>query len=505
MNPSTHRSPIPTFHRIRGISWGQFQGLLLAIALGSGFLGLIFWQTGALVQLGAQQYSILLTALIVLNFAPAIIELISKRFDPFDAKHLFLVYFFLVFVLPGICKVWLDYDPTPAFAVNEPSDSLRIRALSAILLCLAAYIAGCYLPIGTWVGRVLPCLPTVSRHRAQCIAFAGIAIGFTTFVLFMRVNGGLESFLANRESWRTLGVLSGVGYFTFPMAIVLPVSSLLLVLASISDSRHRRHWGTRVAMGIAIASLIPALILGFRGDLVYALLAFLAAWHYAYRRFSLVKVAALAAGFAIAITVYGVLREINEETPASSENARRALLFRIAGLDTVERVIWRLDQGEPYRGYLPVLLESTTVTVPRALWSNKPVSSGLIFDDIFLFDYFIARGDPIDGLKSGLSATLIGESLWIGGLPFAGGCLFALGVLARILVVWRQRGHLLHIFIYAIFMAKYALFVEVLQNVLNFYALLSIMALGMVLALTIRQGRGKGLTTRAGGRAFEAT
>lgn len=471
----------------RRLSWTQVRPLLLFLAFGSALLALFFWLTGAVYPYVNLQYAALLTVLVVLSFAPALLELASRTFDPFDAKHLFLAYFFLLLVVPGICKIWLGFDPTPEFAVPEFSDALRVRALAAILLGLALFVGGCYAPLGTRLGQSVPCLPAIKYSRISFVAFSGITLGLVAFFLLMRSAGGIQSFLADRQTWRTSGVLGGVGYLTFPITAVLPASVLLLLLQRLVKSDGRRHWTRHVVFLPAIAlSLLPILVLGFRGDLVPILLSLLAAWHYTKLRFSLLSTLTLAILLAVFLTVYGSLRDTDNKS-LSSEGTKRALLFRVPGQDTVERVIGRLDNGELHRGSLPAIAESATILVPRSAWSDKPVSTVLIFDDIFFSDYYIRRGDPIDGIKSGLSPTVIGELLWIGGIAMVALGMFALGVIARMAVVWRNRGsgRLAHIFIYAIFMAKFSFFVEVFQNALNSYVMLGVMGLGMTFALTV--------------------
>lgn len=71
-------------------------------------------------------------------------------------------------------------------------------------------------------------------------------------------------------------------------------------------------------------------------------------------------------------------------------------------------------------------------------------------------------GDPIDGLKSGISPTLVGHALWVGGIPADLIMSLILGLVARTSVVWRQcgPGYTMHIFVFAIFMANFSVLVD---------------------------------------------
>jgi hypothetical protein len=109
----------------------------------------------------------------------------------------------------------------------------------------------------------------------------------------------------------------------------------------------------------------------------------------------------------------------------------------------------------------------------------------LTLADVFFYDYFISRGDPIDGIKSGISPTLVGHALWIGGILAVIGISFNLGLVARVAVEWRRRGHgqRLHILVYVIFMSSFAVWVEAPEIALNTSVMLGCVALFLVFFL----------------------
>jgi len=465
--------------------WAAGKAVILGMACVLSLCSILFWYLVPLSEAPEWLCWFLVFELVVLNFVPAVFEIFFGRFDPFDAKHLFLVYYFLAFSLPSICAVWLGFDPTPEFADPRASEGLQARALSAILLGLTGFVMGCYLPIGVVVGKMIPRISHCSTSIERRVGLIGVLIGSVAFVILMRSAGGVRSFIENLGTWRTMGVLGGIGYLTFPITCILPASVLLLFLQALPAPNRHLNRATLETLALMVICCCGVMILGFRSSLVPIILSFLAAWHYARRAFRISRLVVLAFGLGIFLTIFGAIRDASDST-ISVYGAQRALLFRVPGLDTVERVISRSDLGEPRRGFTPMLLESATILVPRAIWAEKPETACLPFDDAFFDDFFLARGDPIDAVRSGVSTTLIGESYWIAGLPFVFLCPFALGIFSVVAASWRNsgRGNRLHIFLYALFFGSFPLFVEVLQNALNAFTMIGLMSLGIVFVVT---------------------
>lgn len=469
-------------------TWAHMRLLLIAFSVLAALLALICWFAGAVEPLASAQIFCLLAAIVMLNFAPFITELACRHLDPLDAKHSFLAYFFFVFTLHSVYATMIGGVVNPLLLTPEPSTTLRVRALAAILLGLSAFVAGCYLQAGRHLARLLPARPRVSPTGLKMVVGVGFTMGLVAFYILMARAGGVASFLRNLGTWRTAGVLEGVGYLTFPISIILPASALLLLLHFLPPPGRRLTWRALGAIVLASASLGPIIILGFRGSVLPALLQFMMAWHYFRRRFSVGFLLLLGSTLLVLLTFYALAR--NERTDDHRNDYLNAVLFRVPGLDFVERVVWRLDLGEPYRGAGPVVKEAATILVPRAVWKDKPEAASLPFADIFFFDVFLGRGDPIDGIRSGVSPTLIGEALWIGGLPVVLLAGFTLGILGRMAAEWRHLGgrNLIHVFIYAIFMSLFPIFVEAPQNALNGFCMVLVLAAGVYVVIARKSG-----------------
>jgi hypothetical protein len=468
------------------------QVLILLMAVTSALFAGLCWITGTVEPFAHIQVGALLTILIALNLAPPLAELIYRRLDPFDAKHLFLGYFFVIFGLHSFCEIALGMAGDPAIVLPGADSSLRIHTLSAIVLCLATFVIGCYIPLGGVIAHLIPRIPAISvisKTRVKVLALGGVALGLLAFYELIYSAGGIVAFLNDLGGWRTLGVLAGIGYLTFPISVVMPAGVMLLLLYHLPLRTRRFKWSLIWIVPLLLISLGQILILGFRINLVPVVLLYFAAWHYMQRHIRISQIIVLAAGLFMFLTVYGLLRSASDSGKWTT--GLGSVLFRVPGIDLVERVVWRMGQGEPHRGVLPMITESATILVPRAVWPGKPAPEGLMFADIFFYDFFIGRGDPIDGVKSGVSPTIVGSALWIGGIQAVVVVSLMLGLSARIAVVWRQlgHGHRLHIYVYAVFMAYFAIFVEAPEIALNNFVMLGVLSLLIVLLLTVNLRR----------------
>lgn len=203
-------------------------------------------------------------------------------------------------------------------------------------------------------------------------------------------------------------------------------------------------------------------------------------WHYQRKRFSLIILITIGLSVTAALTIFTNMR--SQVSVLSSEGIGAALLFRTPGLATVERVVYRMDRGEPNRGIKSGIVEAMTILIPRAIWPRKPQTVGLEFADIFFYDYFIGRGDPIDGIKSGVSSTIIGETIWISGIAYVTFSLLVLGIFTKTANIWYVKSCRTKqkLFVYALLTSQLPVFVEAPQNALNTYMMIGSMCVVML-------------------------
>jgi hypothetical protein len=424
----------------------------------------------------------------VLNLYPLLSDYLRRRFDPFDIKYFYLLYFFVVFTLHATFRCIWGIGTGDLEANPNPSDTLRFRALCVITAALATFIAGGYSKIGSSIGARFPRFGDVSGRRINIVVLLGVSVGWFAFWMLLKSAGGVFSFLNNLSTWRTEGVLAGAGQYTVPISTVMPSCALLFVLRSIPPHPCRLDRRSILAVIIYVICLIPVAVLGFRVGLLTAIIQIVVAWHYRRRRIRIGGLIFMFIGVLTFLTAFSALRSSMSGDASEGSPVLRSVIFRIPGLDTVERVFWRNDLGEPSRGVWPAFVEAATILGPRAFWPNKPAPGILEFDDIYFYDFFLRRGDRIGDIKSGMSPTIVGDLLWIGGIPAVVIGSFLLGVMAAILSSWRRSAsrNILHIWIVVILLIPFTFFVEAAQNAFNYVVVLSAFIFLMVFALTAK-------------------
>jgi len=470
------------------LKWLEMKVVIFSSAIVAAVLSAFFWWRGAEPGLEEAQTFLLLAMMLLLNVLPPLVEYLSNEFDPFDSKNLFLSWFFVVFTLSSISEICFGYYAKSGMVVLELNERIQVRALAAIVLGEAAFIAGGYTDLSARIAVFFPRLPGFSRSRAVLVGTLCIGAGFSTFYLLLASAGGISGFLGNLNNWRTEGVLGGVGYLIFPTTTVLPAGALLIYLRVLPAAPCKMTWSAYWACLGVIVSGVPAMVLGFRVSLVPTLLAAFAIWNYRRRRFTLFELITAGAIVLAALSIYGAERDKGSDD-VHAQSILDSIVYRTSGIDTVERVVRQMDRGERLRGLIPGAVESLTILIPRVIWPNKPETSGLAFDDIFFYDFYINRGDPVTRIRSGISTTLIGEELWTGGITMVVLGSLLLGLLTRVASAWRYQGGILNLFVYSIFMSEFFLFVEAPQNTLNAFVMLGAMCTIVVVGLSVRLGR----------------
>lgn len=465
----------------------DFRVLVCAAAVSGLVFGLGAWWLPASGGAGNVERATLTLVLVVLNLFPVVIEIVLKKFDLFDAKNLILAYYFIIFSLPATLELAaIDYTAGAA-DLTGASPASEGQALAAIVVGISGLLVGLYSPMGSAIGRAVPPVNGyTARWRIYLLIGVCLTAGLAAFIVLMHSSGGILRFLSNLASWRTLGVAEGVGHLTFPIAVVFPAGAMLAFSYALRGPVYRigyRCWASFLLCGLAVGLVM---LLGFRISVVPILLQMLTVWHYRRRAFSAAQGVALLILLTAAMSFVGVWRD----RAAGSEIPGlwlRSVLFRVPGIHVVERVVWRRELGEPARGATQPLVEAATILVPRRVWPAKPVPGTFEFADTFFYDYFLDRGDHLFAPRSGISPTLVGELLWIGGIAAVVAGAVILGTLARALYVWyrRNRGPVQTV-LYATAMSWMPLFVEAPQNTLNGFAILLTFGMTTWIILTFR-------------------
>jgi len=235
--------------------------------------------------------------------------------------------------------------------------------------------------------------------------------------IFLRSEGGLQAFLANREYWRTFGV-QGQGLFQISVALWLPTAALLPMM--LLTKRDESRWKTARRLGFLCVCLVPVFLLGFRALILIPILQGIAILHYLRKRISVNAFVWFAVLLTAVLTLYGVSRSIQGNASelveaAGSQQALDYVLFRTPGTDLVATILSN-KPSQHFEYGLRGVIESATIVIPRGVWPGKPVSWGERFTTTFFGDYLFMTG-IVREVYGGVNPTAIGyfylQSGWI--------------------------------------------------------------------------------------------
>lgn len=421
---------------------------------------------------------VLIVILVVIALLPLFRELRAGTFDLFNSKNFFLFYYLMQ----------LAFFPAYVLRGHEGGTNLFLRAddingrlfytatTEAALIGLLAFYAGYYSNLFTSPGSGDVRPREWSSRRVHIAALLFCSIGGAAMIAFIWKHGGVLAFLSDLGYWRSIGMI-GEGYLLFPMTVIFPAGALIYYcwVASRRAGHGRIFWAT-FAFGF---SLIPTLMIGFRGILVFSGLQFLSIRHYTYRPLSAKRLALYALPILVLLTAYGVVRQNlvqvlngygNEAfDQVTSDDMLQSVVLRSQGSEMVQRVIRQVDESHDYQYWWPGIVETVTMAIPRALWTEKPAPIMLKFGRDFMGDYLIARDGQLTDATGGFSPTAIGYFYWqMGGIGVVIG-MFCLGLMARLAYGYLRASprDMTRIFIYSAFTCAFMLFAESPQDAAN--------------------------------------
>ena len=433
--------------------------------------------------------------MLLIGVVPMLWEIYTKRFDFFNLKNPFIIYYVLQLGISGLVtfvtgqanrEIGLD----PFFYSEAYSRSLFLSIVG-----LMAFQFGYY----TQKSFVLR-LPVLFRSNWKGERFIWLTllyflIGAIAFWIFLRVNGGLSAFLMEREAWRTGGLI-GQGILMFPASTLLSIAAVIYFIGTIYQTTSKALPIKCILLfGLA---LVPPFFMGFRSAIGLPVLQFLVVWNYGYKKISTIKLVLFLALLAIGFTLYGISRELPTgvdidtsafiETAIANPELIYAVISRSKGTEVVAAVINRLDQTGEYDYGWRSLLEAITIVIPKTLWSGKPQPSGERFTTYFFADDFrLARGYDRDAW-GGVSPTVVGELYWHFGWVGVVVGLYLLGRIGKFIYSTFQRNinNKSVLLVYAILYTSFAMFAEALQGYVNGLVMYSIVIFFSLLILTAR-------------------
>lgn len=436
----------------------------------------------------------LIFMMIVIGVFPMMWEMYRGRFDFFNLKNPFIIYYLLQLPVSGLVTLLTG---TPSEIGLDPVRYSGIYEITFVIsfMGLLFFQLGYYTQSSKSIKvPMLLKMPWV-KNRYRWIVVLYLILGIGAFLLLLHMSGGLEDFLANREAFRS-GGLVGLGIVILPATVVMTVAALVYFISNIWFISARR--GIIKSVFVLIFALIPAFFMGFRSAIFLPVLQFSVVWNYGYRKIPTGKLIALGVLVIIAFTVYGIAREVPPGIAISASSLinvatkKPELIYTIVsrskGAEVVASVINKLNQTGDYDLNLKSFIEAATIMIPRLLWKDKPQASSVRFTTYFFTrDLQLSRGSSQE-TWGGISPTVVGELYWHFGWIGVIVGLYFLGRLARVVytTLQRNRTNSSVLVIYAVFYTSFAMFAEALQGYVNGLVMYSFVIIVTLFMLTRR-------------------
>ncbi len=432
--------------------------------------------------------------MIVIGIVPMIREMYLGRFDFFNLKNPFIIYYLIQLAFSGLITIFtglpseIGLDPV---AFSEVYEETFLISLVGLLLFQLGYYSQ------STRAMKIPVLLRLRwiENRYRWIVGMFLILGFSAFCMLMQANGGMGVFLENREAFRA-GGLVGQGIMIFPATSLMALAALIYFIGNTKPLATR--WGVAKSILVLIIVLFPSFLMGFRSFLLLPVLQFMVCWHYGYKKIPSIKLITLLFVIVITFTMYGISRAIPSGVAVSptsivdivvqNPELVYGVVSRSKGTEVVASVINTLDQTGDYDLSWMSLIEAATIVIPRLLWEDKPQASSVRFTTYFFSrDLQVSRGYHQEEW-GGVSPTVVGELYWHFGWPGVVIGLYIFGRLARAVysTLQQNRTNASVLIIYAIFYSSFAMFAEALQGYINGLVMYSFVIVATLIMLTRR-------------------
>lgn len=376
-------------------------------------------------------YAYMTGALITGNL---VLQVLRRRFDPFDPIWLFSIGYFQLYVVQAVSY----HDYAIRVRGEEVTADANYRAFWAMAWMLAVYYSG----IGGWIARRLPNAPT-TWSKPLVVAIAPILLLWG--LLCARYTVAADTGEIER------GLL-----LNFP--ILMLAAGVMLIVTARANPEQRIHWPLMIA-GLAVTMLYAAIWVfnGKRSHSLFGVLATLAAFYIVKGRrpsYLTLAVTAVVGALVVAMSLGwrnnpNYTRDLNGFVKFVQEFDARSVLVSL-NLKEREETENSLDptktskETEEYGGFLLMMwtvphlseydygvnyLRVFSTYIPRVVWPTKP----LFGRDQWVNAWIAGSEFKRDNTFTGPAIGLLGAAQLNGG---AVGTLIVIAALALLLRVW---------------------------------------------------------------------
>jgi oligosaccharide repeat unit polymerase len=364
---------------------------------------------------------ILVFIMCIIGFYPMYLEFKSGEFDLFNIKNAFILYFIIQLGFSGLISINSKY-PSEIGISHTTYSFYYTKAFLFSLIGLSFFQVGYYftskntIKINNKIGFIW------KSKQVHGIIYFFLFLGIFAFLLFLKSNGGIDNFLANREEFRTSGI-SGQGFLIYPATHILNLSAIIYAIYSFRKDSNKQVF---ISLILLFISMLPAFLMGFRGLIILPFLEFLVILNYNFKRISFKKILPIGSIVISLFTVYGIVRELPRNVNINYDIVRDlviknpeilySVVSRSKGTEVLASELKNLDETNNFDYGYKSFIEALTIFIPGKLWDGKPQPSSVRYTTYFFGDDLaFSRGIKQDSW-GGISPTIIGEFYWHFGL-----------------------------------------------------------------------------------------
>jgi hypothetical protein len=319
---------------------------------------------------------------LILSLSPIVLNLKEKNYDPFDVRHLFLIYFGLQLGVYPLCVEIFDVDYA-FISKHSPRDRYDLNLALVYSFCgLIFYqlgyqfisIQNCFTKTTYWIA---------DRARLQLVSIILLFVAASSFY-FTYLENGFTSYLDNFNGLR-YGSIEKNLVISF-MATSMPCYAGVFMYGACGNFKSNPFLFRWTILALLVLSMLAGFLSGFRSVLAPLILTIVASIHYNHKRLTKLSVVITLVALFIFNSLYGSYREAFESNKTfRSENDRSAILglvLRSNALDVTAVTISLINSDVVrYAGLFAGVYEAVTIVVPRKIWSAKPVPQSIVFSE----------------------------------------------------------------------------------------------------------------------------
>lgn len=286
---------------------------------------------------------------ILIVFVQIAIDVKKHSFDLFNVKYAFQLYYILILPFSGMMYSLGNRERVYPITEN------RVIGIS-VLVVIGLLMFWCGNSVGT---RVKPPRKLIlPKHNRVLMKIENIVVvlmltgGYLITWHLIRNHGGIKSFFSNIEVWRNTGLI-GNGIYLLTIGTVLPLAGVLYIISL--KEKNKLVKNVKVLF-MAILTVVPSLLMGFRGMILGGICMLLVSYNYTVKKITAKQLLLCGGILFVLLMGYGIFR--GNQNLTFSELARSTfsraggmfeIVYRVDGYSVVGAV---LDKTNDFRWWV---------------------------------------------------------------------------------------------------------------------------------------------------------